>query len=123
MTVYADLSTTVTQALVSSGKPYLPSGYWLNVNYPAVSTTTCSSVADFRFVLSRLNAAIPLITPDDVKTCNNGGRLPTESHVVHTPGCFASISIGVATTKLDAGVEQQAVVLQKLRSILFCLPS
>ena len=123
MTVYADLSTTITQALVSSGKPYLPSGYWLNVNYPAVTSSSCSSVSDFKFVLSRINPAIPILTPDDVKTCNNGGRLPTESHVVDTEGCYASISVGVATTKLDAGAKQQAVVLKKLRSILSCLPS
>ncbi|KAK4548929.1 hypothetical protein LTR36_008702 [Oleoguttula mirabilis] len=120
--VYADLSTTVTQALVSSGKPYLPSGVWLNVNYPAVNATTCSSTADFSFVLSRINDAIPILTPADVVTCNNGGRLPTETHVVDTAGCYASISVGVATTKLDASDAAQMIVLAKLSSILSCLP-
>jgi len=121
--VYADLSTTVTQALVSSGKPYLPSGIWLNVNYPAVNSTSCSSTSDFKFVLSRINTAVPLITGKDVTTCNNGGRLPTETKVVGTSGCYASISVGVASTKLDANATEQGVVLNKLSSILSCLPS
>lgn len=121
--VYADLSTTVTQALVNSGTPYLPSNVWLNVNYPAVNSTTCSSTSDFSFVLSRINTAIPILTPNDVTTCNNGGRLPTETDVVDTAGCYAAISVGVATTKLDASASQQQTVLTKLSSILSCLPS
>lgn len=121
--VYADLSTTVTQALVNSGKPYLPSNIWLNVNYPVVNSNACSSTSDFKFVLSRINTAIPIITPADVTTCNNGGRLPTETDVVDTAGCYASISVGVATTKLDASKSQQQIVLNKLSSVLSCLPS
>ena len=35
--IYADLSTTVTQALVSGGKPYLPDGVWY-VYTPHIST-------------------------------------------------------------------------------------
>jgi 5'/3'-nucleotidase SurE len=121
--VYADLSTTVTQALVNKGKPYLPANTWLNVNFPAVSSTACSSTSDFKFVLSRINTAIPILTPKDVTTCSNGGRLPTESTVVGTDGCYASISVGVATTKLDASASTQQVVLSKLSSILSCLPA
>ncbi|KAK5119488.1 hypothetical protein LTR85_007588 [Meristemomyces frigidus] len=121
--VYADLSTTITQALVNSGKPYLPSGIWLNVNYSAVNATTCSSTSDFNFVLSRIYAAIPILTPADMTTCNNGGRLPTETAVVGSTGCYASISVGVASTKLDANATAQQVVLEKLSSILSCLPT
>ena len=121
-TVYADLSTTVTQALVSSGKPYLPSNTWLNVNFPAVGATTCSSTSDFKFVLSRIHTAVPLITAPDVETCNNGGRLPTETKVVGTAGCYASVSVGISSSKLDATAAEQAVVLQKLKPILSCLP-
>lgn len=120
--VYADLSTTVTQALVNSGSPFLPEGVWLNVNFPEVSDSVCASTADFKFVLSRIYTAVPLLTPRDVKTCQNGGRLPTESKVVHTEGCYASISVGVADTKLDANADAQKVVLKKLSSILSCLP-
>ena len=38
-------------------------------------------------------------------------------------GCYASVSVGVATTKADATAAQQAVVLGKLKGILSCLPS
>jgi len=119
--VYADLSTTVTQALVNSGKPYLASNIWLNVNYPAVSSSSCSSTSAFKFVLSRINTA-GSGAAKDVVTCSNGGRLPTETTVVNTKGCYASISVGLATTKGDASAAQQQAVLTKLSSILSCLP-
>jgi len=121
--VYATLSTEVTQALIGSGKPYLPATIWLNVNFPASTGTSCSSASDFKFVLSRIYTAIPDVTPKDVVTCSNGGRLPTETTVVNTAGCYASISVGVAATKTDADEAAQAVVLQKLSSILSCLGS
>lgn len=121
VTVYADLSTNVTQTLVASGKPYLPPNIWLNVNYPAVSSDTCTSSGDFKFVLSRINSATST-TPRDVETCGTT-RLPTEESVVNTEGCYASISVGVASTKADASAARQAVVLQKLESILTCLSS
>ncbi len=121
MSIYGELSANVTQAVIDSGTPYLPRNVWLNVNYPA--TDSCSSASGYKFVLSRINTALPLVTPDDVKTCGNGGRLPTETAVVGTEGCYASISVGVATTKLDASSKQQRVVLNKLKGILSCLPS
>lgn len=121
--VYADLSTNITQTLLASGAPYLPDGIWLNVNYPAVSDGSCDNVAEYHFVLSRIFPAIPILTPKDVVTCGNEGRLPTETSVVETAGCYASISVGVATTKLDASAANQQVVLAKLSSILSCLPS
>lgn len=121
MSVYADLSTTVTQALVNSGKPYLPSNIWLNVNFPGVNAR-CSKPSDFKFVLSRINPAIPFVTPDDVTTCGNGGRLPNEIDVAGRDNCYVAISVGDASDKTTAGVPAQRVVLQKLRSILSCLP-
>ncbi|MCJ1234146.1 hypothetical protein MMC14_002104 [Varicellaria rhodocarpa] len=121
MTVYATLSATITQALVATGKPYLPTNTWLNVNYPAVNGSTCASAADFKFVLSRINAALPGAAPD-VQTCGST-RLPTETTVVSTKGgCYASVSVGVATTKVDASAAQQGVVLGKLKGMLACLP-
>ncbi|KAG6362659.1 hypothetical protein INS49_007751 [Diaporthe citri] len=119
-TVYAQLSTNVTTTLVDSGKPYLPDGIWLNVNYPTVSSSTCTSASRFNFVLSRINSASSS-TAADVRTCGST-RLPTESTVVGTSGCYASISVGVASNKKDAAAAQQDVVLQKLQSILSCLP-
>ncbi len=122
--IYADLSTNVTQTLVGTGKPYLPGDIWLNVNFPAAgSGTSCTNASQLKFVLSRIYTAIPGITPADVVTCNNGGRLPTETTVVGTAGCYASISVGEAVFKADANATSQAFVLHKLQSILSCLPS
>ncbi|CAN8104635.1 unnamed protein product [Discula destructiva] len=118
-TVYADLSTQVTQTLLASGKPYLPDGIWLNVNYPAIGTNSCNSAKQFKFVLSRINSASSSTAPD-IRTCGST-RLPTESSVIDTNGCYASISVGIATNKGDARSSDQAIVLSKLRSILSCL--
>ncbi|KAK4497681.1 hypothetical protein PRZ48_010334 [Zasmidium cellare] len=120
MTIYADLSTNVTQTLTSSGKPYLPKDVFLNVNFPAVSDR-CPSTSSFQFVFSRIYPAVPPLTPDDVETCGSK-RLPLERSVVkRTDGCFASISVG-NTFKVDVQAEVQAVVLEKLKGILTCLP-
>lgn len=118
--VYADLSTIVTQALLASGAPYLPAGTWLNVNYPEVDGNTCNSADEFRFVLSRINAATVFTAPD-VETCGSD-RLPTETAVVDAEGCYASVSVGDASDKTTTGAENQAVVLAKLEAIFSCLP-
>ena len=119
--VYADLSTNVTLALLASGTPYLPENIWLNVNFPSVSVGKCDNVVDYKFVLSRIWTAVPVVTPKDVVTCGNGGRLPTERSVVGTSsGCYVSISVG--NGHLDAGAGDQQAVLGKLSNILSCLP-
>ncbi|KAG4031965.1 hypothetical protein MFRU_008g03150 [Monilinia fructicola] len=118
-TIYADLSALIVKNLVASGAPYLPKGIWLNVNYP--KTEGCTSVSDYSFVLSRIYSAVPLVSSEDVVTCNNGGRLPTETKVVGTDGCYASISVG-GTNKRDASAADQLVVLNKLSKFLTCLP-
>lgn len=118
--IYGELATNVTQTLTNSGTPYLAKNIWLNVNFPDV-TSTCASASDFKFVLSRINTATAA-TPSDVVTCGDGGRLPTETTVVDTAGCYSAISVGIATTKMDADAKQQKVVLDKLSSILTCLP-
>lgn len=122
-TIYAQLATKVTQTVTGSGTPYLASNIWLNVNFPASTSTTCSATSQFKFVLSRINTAVPLLTGKDVVTCGNGGRLPTETTVVDTPGCYVSISVGHADTKGDATAAEQQAVLDKLNGILTCLPS
>lgn len=121
--LYADLAANVTAAVVKAGAPYLPSNTFLNVNFPAAGAgTSCTKTADFKFVLSRIYTA-SIISGKDVVTCGNGGRLPTETVVVGTSGCYASVSVGLANNKLDANASEQAVVLAKLSSILSCLPA
>ena len=94
----------------------------MNVNFAnAGAGTSCTKASDFNYVLTRIFDAVPIISGSDVVTCNNGGRLPTEGSVIGK-GCYASVSLGKANNKRDASADQQAVVLQKLGSILTCLP-
>jgi len=118
--VYADLSLNITQTLLASGAPYLPLGIWLNVNFSPVNNGNCRKAGDFGFVLSRIH---PSLFGRDVKICGNGGHLPTESTVMKTSGCWVSVSVAAASTKLDAGTSNQVIVLSKLGGILTCLPS
>jgi broad specificity polyphosphatase/5'/3'-nucleotidase SurE len=121
--LYADLAANFTNILLKSGKPYLPPKTWLNVNFPHAGTgTNCTKSNQFKFVFSRIHDAVPFITPEDVNTCNNNGRLPTESKVIGTKGCYCSISVGRANDKLDSSASDQTVVLNKLQKILSCLP-
>ncbi|KAF2668020.1 acid phosphatase precursor [Microthyrium microscopicum] len=113
--VYADLSSNVTNTLIKAGKPYLPDGIWLNVNYPSVSDKTCSSASSFVFVLSRINSG----SGNDVKTCGST-TLPSESQVIKA-GCYASISVAYAANKTDASIDSQKFVVDKLGSYLGCL--
>lgn len=120
--IYADLAVNLTTTLLASGTPYLPSSTYLNVNFPkAGSGTSCTSASQFKFVLSRIFTAT-VFSSKDVVTCDNDARLPTESKVVDTDGCYISVSVGKASDKEDASAADQEVVLEKLSSILTCLP-
>ncbi|KAF2492513.1 acid phosphatase [Lophium mytilinum] len=122
--VYADLALNLTSAVVASGAPLLPAGVFLNVNFPEVSVNTCSSASDFKFVFSRIHTNIlPVSVDPDVDTCGNGKRLPTESKVVGTAGCYVSVSPGKSSDKSTVDAATQAFVLDKLKGILSCLPA
>ena len=116
--VYAELATKMTNKVIDSGRPYLPNGIFLNINFPEVDDR-CSSVDDFEFVLSRINKGFT--SPPDVEWCGSN-KLPTESVVSVADGCYVSVSIGDAFDKTTANDERQDVVLEKLKDILVCLP-
>jgi 5'/3'-nucleotidase SurE len=116
--VYAQLATQLTDAIVASGAPYLPEDVWLNVNMPAVKDE-CTDPAKFSWVLSRINPGI--FSQDDVEHCG-GHRLPTETEVVLSGGCKISVSVGDAKDKTTASADKQAVVLDKLKDMLSCMP-
>nr|GAT51050.1 predicted protein [Mycena chlorophos] len=116
--LYAQLGVVILDQILSTSTPYLPSGHLLNVNYPAAGSGSCTAVSDFKYVLTRINAATSS-TPADVTTCGSD-RLPTESSVVAKSGCFVSISVMQASNKGDATEANQAVVLSKLSPILSC---
>lgn len=119
---YAALTTKLLAVLFAqppASPPLLPAGVVLNVNFPATSDTcTADSV---QWVLTRVLPAI--LGSPDVVTCNNGGVLPEETNVVAT-GCFASVSVIDATSKLDTGKSEQADVLTRLSNLGFvCVPN
>lgn len=116
--VYAELATTLTEKIISSGTPYLPNGVFLNINFPKVSDK-CASADDFKFVLTRINPG--LLSEPDVNWCG-GTRLPTESDVIGKDGCYAAISPGDASDKTTVNDGRQGEVLAKLKDILTCLP-
>ncbi|KAI4869032.1 sure-like protein [Hypoxylon rubiginosum] len=117
-TVYAQLATQLTNAVLDAGAPYLPEDVWLNVNFPKVEGD-CTDPANFEWVLSRINPG--LFSEQDVEWCG-GTRLPTESSVIDAGGCRISVSVGDSTDKTTAPAEKQAVVLEKLSSMFTCLP-
>ncbi|KAI0131225.1 sure-like protein [Daldinia grandis] len=116
-TVYAQLATQFTNAVIASGTPYLPDDVFLSVNFPKVSGG-CTDPAKFKWVLSRINPG--LFSERDVETCGTD-RLPTESSVVGAHGCLISVSVGDSTDKTTASAEKQAVILKKLGGLLSCL--
>ncbi|KAL0258965.1 hypothetical protein SLS55_006470 [Diplodia seriata] len=120
--VYADLALNLTSAIIDAGTPYLPAGTFLNVNFGEVDDATCNAAEKFKFVLSRINVQVPLLSTPDVSLCGGETELPREREVVDTDGCWVSVSVGDASDKTTASAEDQAVVLKKLQGLLSCLP-
>ncbi|KKY34519.1 putative 5 3nucleotidase [Diaporthe ampelina] len=117
--VYADLAANLTNAIIDAGAPYLPPGIFLNVNFPEV-TGQCTTADAFKFVMSRINPRTIFSAPD-VDTCGSTA-LPTDTSVVDAEGCHVSVSVGECSNKSTADAENQKVVLDKLGSLLTCLP-
>jgi 5'/3'-nucleotidase SurE len=115
--LYAELATNLTQAILDSGAPYLPSNVWLNVNFPKVEGL-CTSARQFTWILTRINPGF--LSKDDVEHCGTK-RLPTEEEVSRSGGCRISVSVGDATDKSTASADKQVVVLKKLKDMLTCL--
>ena len=87
----------------------------MNVNYAAIDD--CPSADAYKFVFSRL-VWDPLET--DTETCGSD-HLPDESSVVGG-GCYASVSVLSASSKLDVNATTQAQVFARLQSLpLTCL--
>ncbi|KIK64940.1 hypothetical protein GYMLUDRAFT_56446 [Collybiopsis luxurians FD-317 M1] len=117
--VFATLTAEFVDALLAAGKPFLPPGISINVNYPRSNSTSCSSPSDFSFILTRI---APNASAVDVETCGTD-HLPAESNVIAMSGCFASVSVMNATTEADVDATAQAFVLYRLGDFLSCLPS
>ncbi|KAJ4481139.1 sure-like protein [Lentinula aciculospora] len=116
--VFSQLSVNFVDALLASPPPFLPPGISINVNYPASTSSSCTSPSEFSFILTRI---APSNSVTDVETCGTD-HLPGESSVVAMNGCFASVSVMNATTKADVDATTQAFVLNRLGDFLSCLP-
>jgi 5'-nucleotidase len=113
--IYADASVRFANALVAAGAPYVPSGSFLNVNYPTAGAgTRCTSGASVKFVLAKVSST-------KLAVCG-ASSLPTESTVLGTSsGCYASVSV-LTTSKAEASAATYQAVGTKLASFLSCLP-
>ncbi|KZT05305.1 sure-like protein [Laetiporus sulphureus 93-53] len=117
--LYSSLTVHFAETLFNSGySPILPAGVLVNVNYPSIDD--CSDVSDYKWVFAR---NLYNIFATDVQTCGST-TLPTERSVVDTSGCYASVSVISAETKMDVSSTVQAAVLERLSALpLSCLPS
>lgn len=115
--IYAELASNLTQVIISSGEPYLPTGVFLNVNFPRVQKGHCDDINDFKFVMTRITPGI--LSSDDHRMCDNHGRLPMERKVIYN-GCFVTVSPGDAHDKTTVDAERQKIVVAKLGSLLSC---
>ena len=96
----------------------LPAGAFLNVNYP--SANNCPDVDGYSWVFTRLRHDD---TAPDVETCGST-TLPYEKEVAAATGCWASVSVVNASTKLDVDADTQAAVLPRVQGLpLTCLTS
>lgn len=117
--LYAHLATNLTNHILSTDKPYLPDGVFLNVNFPK-SSAKCSHPDDFKWVLTRINPGIFSVM--DITWCGTQ-RLPTEWDVYDYGECHIPVSIGDARDKTTMNdMEKQLQVLDKLKPILSCFP-
>jgi len=125
--IYAALSAKFTNALLEGSKkfffqPILPKDIWINVNFSPTTPTSCSKAEDFKFIMTRINAATK-DTGFDVLTCNNRGRLPTENSLLDSDGCLVTVSVGEAKTKGDVNAFTQEYARLRIEHILSCPPS
>ncbi|MCJ1238662.1 hypothetical protein MMC14_006653 [Varicellaria rhodocarpa] len=129
-TIAAQLSVNLVNQLAANtppGKPLLPLGYGLNVNYPYITSFTNSSCVAPPFIQTRLtggadidtavfNATSRLFTygnivADGVNACINGDcSLPGETNVV-SAGCQGSVS--VFTVDYDAPISGATNAVRK----------
>ncbi|OBZ74914.1 Acid phosphatase [Grifola frondosa] len=113
--IYSELTTYFVDTLTSNAAPFLPDGVIVNVNYASIDK--CRDAASYQWVFSRL---ITNIFVEDVETCGSS-HLPNEASVVDS-GCYASVSVISAHSKLDVNATLQGAVKDRLEGLPFtCL--
>lgn len=112
----------------------LPSHTLLSVNFPALSADP-GCFDSVEWILTRAFKARAGWSGEDVKVCNNGGRLPTEDSVLNVgiPSaeslvqrrCLATVTVLDARTKTDAGKDVQNTMMDTLTEgglVFGCFP-
>ncbi|KAH8101304.1 sure-like protein [Cristinia sonorae] len=118
------LTTTFLRTLFSSSsRPILPPNITLNVNFAAIDQPGCSRAEDFKYVLTRVQPISGVNGTvggrGDVRTCGSE-VLPDELAVVHSGGCFVSVSVIDAVRKVDVDAKTQEFVLGRIGRLLSC---
>ena len=108
--IYANLTATLVAALTADVGAILPAGTIANVNY--AKTDDCASSDAYKFVLTRL-VWNPFST--DTETCGSD-HLPSENSVLGK-GCYVTVSVLNASSKLDVNATLQGEVFQRLTSL------
>lgn len=97
--------------VISSGKPYLPDGVQLNVNFADVAPG-CDKSQYFKFYPSTV---YPLLAP--AWKCN--GTAISNERAVMNKGCTVSVS-AMSLLKTDVSVDVQEKVFTKLGGLFRC---
>ena len=103
-------------AILAGGFPVLPAGISVNVNWPVATPSTCPDATAYSFIPTVIAANTNVA---DAEICGTD-QLPAETDVVAAEGCFISVSVMNATSKMDVDAATQAAVFQRLDSILSC---
>ncbi|KAI0077995.1 sure-like protein [Panus rudis PR-1116 ss-1] len=107
------LTTNLVKALVAGRiRPLLRPNISINVNYGNVLDTDCLNVSNWKWVATRL---IPAPTITDLQPPCLLLHMPAEATVQATAGCWATVSVIDARTKLDeSNATEVTAVLDRL---------
>ena len=109
--LYAAMTANFTRTLLApDARPIVPAGTIVNVNYAAIDD--CPTADSYQFVASRL-LWDPLET--DTETCGSD-HLPSENSVLGK-GCYVTVSVLNASSKLDVNATVQAQVFERLQTL------
>lgn len=121
--VYAQLANRVVEEVIGSGKPYLPEGVYLNVNFPLIREE-CQTPDKFRFIITRVHMKVP--SSRDEPWCGKK-QLLSEVDILDYHKILFGMPCTVTITPVDAKDRstinqhwKQRVVMEKLMDLVEC---
>ncbi|ETS76128.1 hypothetical protein PFICI_11515 [Pestalotiopsis fici W106-1] len=115
--LYNDMAYQFTQALLTGGKPYMPQNTFLNVNFPNWQNNDCNETSKWEWFLTRLDTDREGNMADWEYCGTDQNFLQFDTH------CSITITLLEATSKKNAGVEEQRFMRNRLKNMLACPPS